>query len=140
MSSEPNTPIVADVNLKTTKALPAANASNVHDAINLEQTTQYATSERMALQVSLPATPSLADTKTVTLTVTDSADGVTFAAIPELSTVVATGASGAGAAAITRTFPLPGTVRQYIRVEQAVAASGGDNTAVSVTAQLLIRL
>lgn len=140
MSSVPNTPIVRDVNLKTVKALPAAAASNVHDAINLEQTTQFNTSERMQLEVAIPATPSLADGKSVTLTVKDSADGVTFAAIPELAPVVVTGAGGAGAAAVTRTFPLPGTTRKHIRVEQAVEAAGGDNTAISVTAQLLVRL
>jgi hypothetical protein len=122
-----------DANVKVSKALPAAAATNYSDPIDLGSENPGLVRDKVDLVVNLPATPALVDAKTVTLAVQDSADGTTFAAIPELAPIVATGASGAGAAAIERRFSLPPTVRRYIRVKQDVLAAGGDNTAVSVS-------
>lgn len=133
-------PVTADIALKKTKALPAAGAANASDAFDFGQATLHPLNRKLALQVDLPATPALVDAKTITLTVKDSADGVTFAAIPELAPLVVTGAGGAGAAAVSRTFPLPGTTRKYVRTDAEVLAAGGDNTGVSVTSQVLVQL
>ncbi len=117
-----------------TKALPAAAASNNSDAIFLGTGIEI---ERFEVRVSLPALASLVDAKTVTCTLQDSADGSSFAAIPELATLVVTGAGGVGAAAAVREVRLPSSFRGYIRVNTAVLTAGGDNTAASVTLEVL---
>jgi len=124
-----------DANFIATTALPAAGASNNSNVFNLGAGTFLP--EEIELQVSIPATPSLADTKNLTLTIEDSADNASFSAITGLATIVVTGAGGAGAAAKTETIRLPSTTRQYLRLNQAVDAAGGDSTAVSTTFQLL---
>jgi len=124
-----------DANFIATTALPAAGASNASASFDLGAGAFKP--EEMELQVILPATPNLADTKNVALTIKDSADNVTFTAIAGLSTIVVTGSGGAGAAAVTETIRLPSTTRQYIQLAQAVDASGGTNTGVSTTFQLL---
>lgn len=124
---------IRDTNLKKTKALPAAAATNYSDAIDLLDSAPGIKTRNAEIEVVLPATPSLVDAKTVTLTLQDSADGSSFAAIPTLAAIVATGASGAGAGAITRLFKLPETVRRYIRLKQDMLTAGGDNTAISTT-------
>ena len=142
VTSIPPNPAQRDPMLQTLMALPAAGAGNSHASLDLgtSGTAVYPSNQRIALEIALPATPSLADTKTATLTISDSADNVTFAPIPQLAPVVATGAGGAGAAAQTVVFPLPGTTRRYLRVDQAVAAAGGNNTAVVAAVQLLVLL
>jgi hypothetical protein len=122
-----------DKNSLVTKALPAAAATNYSDSIDLGSTTPGPLVDQLDLLLNLPATPSLVDAKTVTLAFQDSADNSSFAAIPELATVVATGAGGVGAAAIERRVKLPPSVRRYVRISQAVLTAGGDNTAISTT-------
>jgi hypothetical protein len=128
---------LVDANLVKVKALPAAAAANATDSIDLGQTTLGPMADRLDLIVEIEATPSLADAKTVILTVKDSADNSTFAAIPSLATVTKTGASGAGAAADSVRFKLPPTTRRYIRLDAAVLTAGGDNTAKNYTLKLL---
>lgn len=130
--------VIRDTNLKVTKALPAANATNYSDALDLQEKAPGIKMREWQLEVVLPATPNLADTKTATVTVQDSADNATFADVATLAPIVATGAGGVGAAAATRLFKLPEDVRRYVRVKQVIAAVGGDNTAVS-TALSLVR-
>lgn len=125
-----------DAALKVTKALPAANANNATDAIDLTVTAPGVSVENIDLVVTVPATASLADTKSHTLKVQDSADNSTFADVSLLATQTRTGAGGAGAAASTYRWKLPPSIRRYVRIYQAVEASGGDNTAVSITAGL----
>lgn len=124
---------IRDTNLKETKALPAAAATNYSDAIDLLDSAPGLKMRNAEIEVALPATPLLVDAKTVTLTLQDSADGSSFAAIPTLAPIVATGVSTSGAAAITRLFKLPENVRRYIRLKQDVLTGGGDNTAISTT-------
>lgn len=126
-----------DANLTKTKALPAAGASAATDAIDLGSTTLSVAGDNLEVQIVLPSTPALADTKTITLTLQDSADGINFAAIPGLATLVVTGAGGAGAAAASRSLRLPSTTRQYIRLNAAVESAGGNNTGVSTTLRVL---
>lgn len=121
-----------DTALKVTKALPAQTATANTDSIEIG----YGVPEPIQAQILLPATPSLANSQTITITFQDSADNSSFAAIPELATLVATGGGGVGAAAATRTVYLPPSVRKYVRASIVASATAGDNTAVTATLQL----
>lgn len=128
---------LADANLTKTKVLPAANAANASASIDLGSTVLGPAADNIEVLISIPATPSLADTKSITLTLKESADDSTFAAIPGVGTLVVTGSGGAGAAAASRSLRLPSTTRRYLRLDAAVEASGGDNTAISTTLKVL---
>lgn len=123
---------IKDADLIVTKALPAAAANVNSDTITLGTSIP----EEVQVELSCPAVPSLVDAKTITYTFQDSANGSSFAAIPELATVVQTGASGAGAAAVVHTVQLPPSTRAYLNVNAAVLTGGGDNTAKSFTVSL----
>jgi hypothetical protein len=127
-----------DADVKVTKALPAAAANNNSSGIDLGSVTPGVLGEKIEVILEVPALPSLVDAKTVIYTLQDSADGVTFVAIPELATLTVTGAGGVGCAAATRTVRLPSSVRRYVGFNQAVLAAGGDNTAKSATLSLLV--
>lgn len=126
-----------DANLSVTKALPAAAAANYSDVLDLKTALPGRTAQPFELSITLPATPALVDAKTITLTLKDSADGVTFAAVADLPPIVSTGAGGVGAAAIDRRFKPPIGLQRYLRLDAAVLAAGGDNTAVSTTLALV---
>ena len=126
--------LITDAQQKITRSLPAAGANNDSAAFDLGEGWK---GENYEVQVELPALPSLADTKTCTVTFQDSADGQNFAAIAELATLVVTGAGGVGSAAAKRTVRIPDSARRYLRINCAVAAAGGDNTAKSATLRLL---
>ena len=125
-----------DAKLTKTKALPAAAATNNADSVDLGSTVLGPAGDEIELEINLPATPSLVDAKSITITVKDSADNVTFAAIVGVGTVVSLSAGG-GAAALVRKLRLPAHTRRYLRVDAAVEAAGGDNTAVSYTYAVL---
>ena len=121
-----------DSRLVVTKALPAAAATNYSDVLDTNTLTPGRI-PHVELGLTVPATVSLVDAKTLTFVIQDSADGVTFAAVADLPPVVITGAGGVGADAVDRRFKLPITLRQYVRLSQTVLAAGGDNTALSST-------
>jgi hypothetical protein len=125
-----------DANHTKTKALPAANAANYSNSIDLGSTTLGPVADEIEAEISIEATPALVDDKTITLTVKDSADDITFTAIPSLATLVQTGASSAGAAAASRRIKLPPSCRRYIRLDAAVQSAGGDNTAKNYSLKL----
>lgn len=130
---------IRDELLKVVTALPAAAANNNSAAIDLEQASAFPVNEGFDVELDIPATPALVEDKTVIYTFEDSADGTTFAAIPELSTVTITGAAAeAGGPAATRVVRLPSSTRRYIRNNAAVLADGGNNTGVSRTMSLLL--
>ena len=124
-----------DAELIRTVALPAAAATATTDPFNLIQKPPHEC--HFEVELSLPALPSLADTKKATVTLEDSEDGITFATIAALASMEVTGAGGAGAAAVIRKVRLPSDVRQYIRAKVAVEAAGGNNTAKSLTMALV---
>lgn len=125
---------IRDAQLTTTKALPAAGAANYHDAIDLGGADEAAL-ERAELVVDVPATPALVDTKVITLTVKDSANGTDFTAIGVVAPLTVTGTASGGVAASFR-VRLPSDTRRYVRVDQSVPADAGTNTAITVTASL----
>ena len=137
-----NVKTLRDVNLAKSKALPAAAATNYSDSIDTGGA-QPGRIEGMSesdpeLLIELPATPSLVDAKTVTLTLQDSADNVTFADQADIPAMVALGAGGAGAGAISRSFKFPVGLARYVRLKQAVLTAGGDNTAISSTLSIIV--
>lgn len=132
---------IIDANYKVSTALPAS-AGTVHGAsLDLGDAVSgipYATTETVNFQVVAPAltTTQLPNSATVTYTIEDSADNITFVAISSLATLVQTGASSAGAAASTLTVKLPPATRRYIRVSAVTATSPGDCSAASYVNQL----
>lgn len=125
--------LIRDTNLKVTKALPAAAATNYTDAIDLIDSAPGIKMRNAQLEVVIPDLPALIDAKTYTGTLQDSADGETFAAIPTLAPIVITGVDTPGADGVTRLFKCPEDIRRYVRLKQDVLTGGGDNTAVSAT-------
>jgi len=124
-----------DAELINTVALPAAAATATTEPFNLTQKPPHEC--HFEVELTLPALPSLADTKKATVTLEDSADGITFAAIAALASLEVIGAGGAGASTVTRKVRLSSDVRQYIRAKVAVEAAGGNNTAKSLTMALV---
>lgn len=122
---------LTDQNLSVSHVLPAAAASVGTAGIDLGQTTLGPAGDEFEGVISIDATPSLVDAKTIILTVEDSADNSSFAAIAGLGTLTVTGAGGVGAAAASQRFRFPPGTRRYVRVSAAVLTAGGDNTAVS---------
>lgn len=125
---------ILDISLRQALALPAANASAASAGVYLGTGPHL---DKIEVDLNVPALPNLVDAKTATFTFKDSADGVTYAAIPELTTLVLTGAGGAGADAAQRTVRLPTSFRGWLRVDCAVQAAGGDNTAATATLDIL---
>ncbi|HQL22629.1 MAG TPA: hypothetical protein PLY49_12855 [Opitutaceae bacterium] len=127
-----------DVALTVTKACPAAGANHNTATLDLKSTTAGAFADSVEVEIVIPALPSLAEGKTLTVKLQDSADDSTYADIPELAAIVVTGAaSAAGSAAATRVIRLPSSAKRYLQANLAVATAGGDNTAKSVTVSLL---
>lgn len=129
--------LIRDALLVVTRTLAAANANNDSTSIDLGDVTPVLHGQNHELSLEIPATPALADATSATITVEDSADNSSFAAVAGVATLVRTGAGGVGAAALTRVVRLPSTVRRYIRVNTAVANAGGDNTAIVFTFRIL---
>ena len=129
---------IRDAALKVTKACPAANTNHNTDTIDLGCTNPGASVESVEVEIVIPALPDLAAGKTLTVKLQDSADGSTYADIPELAAFVVTGATTTGgSAAATRVIRLPSSAKRYLRANLAVATAGGDNTGKSVTVSLL---
>jgi len=128
---------IRDAALKVTKACPAAGANHNTDTIDLGCKNPGASVESFEVEIAIPALPSLAADKTLTVKLQDSADNTTFADVEQLASVVVTGVSTSGSAASTVVVRLPSDVKRYIQANLAVASSGGDNTAKSVVVSLL---
>jgi hypothetical protein len=124
-----------DSTFSVTTALPAQNTSTSRStAFDLGVANQSLIGANSELVVSIPAT-TCATGQTITITVQDSADNSSFAAVPTLATLVLTGSSNATAAA-TRTYRLPSDIRRYVTINRATSSTTGDLTAISTTMQL----
>lgn len=124
---------IRDSDLIISKAIPAQNTNEDSSALAIGASFP----EGVQVEVAVPATPSLANGQTVTVTIQDSANNASFAAIPELATLVITGAGGTGGPATTRKVQLPPSARKFLRMNIAASATAGNNTAVSATMSLL---
>lgn len=127
---------IEDTNLAVSKALPAAAANVDSDAIDLGLGDAENIKEAV-IAFGAPATPALVEDKDLTITLEDSADGETFAAVPSVAPLVITGGVGDGADAAETRIRFPEGLRRYIHVNAAVETGGGDNTAVDFYLKLL---
>jgi len=128
---------IRDAALKVTKACPAAGANHNTATIDLGCKNPGAFVESFEVEIAIPALPSLAADKTLTVKLQDSADDSTYDDVEQLASVVVTGVSTNGSAAKTVAVRLPSDVQRYVQANLAVAAAGGDNTAKSVVVSLL---
>lgn len=124
-----------DQNLTKVTAFPAAGATS--NPTGLDTKTGPVTGPvdgQAQFNIAAPATPSLADTKTIIYTIEHSdSPSSGFAAIPGVANHISTGASGAGAAAVNEFRHIPKNTKRYIRCTAAVLSAGGDSTALSYT-------
>lgn len=125
-----------DAAKEVAKALPAAGANATTDPIDLEQEIGGII-EAIAFEIEIPALPALVEAKTLVVTVQDSADGVTFAAVEPAITLTLTGGTGNGHAGKTARFRLPPSARRYVALKLAVETGGGNNTAVEASFRAL---
>jgi hypothetical protein len=129
---------IQDASLLVTQALPAQNTTAASTgSLNLGSAVAGIGTEKADFLLSIPATPSLANGQTITCTVQDSADNVTFAALAGVGQLIVTGAGGIGAAAASILAQLPPGTRAFVNVTVTTSATAGNNTAVSYTFQLL---
>jgi len=70
-------------------------------------------------------------------TLDDSADGISFAAIAGLAALQVTVGTGGGSSEASLRVRLPNTARRHLRATAAVEAAGGNNTARSLTLDLI---
>lgn len=124
-----------DLLLDVSRALPAQNTNANSSAFDLEQALPDTLPERFELLIDMPAT-TCATGQTITFTVQDSADNSSFATLAPVATFVLTGASNA-TAATQRYIRLPSTVRRYVRVNIAMSATTGDQTAITAGIRLV---
>lgn len=124
-----------DVNFMVSRTLPAQNTNNNSTSLDLEIAAPYFAGEYTEVEFYIPAT-TCATGQTITVTLQDSANDSSFAQIAECETLVLTGASNA-TAATTRRWRLPRSCRRYIRVNIAMSATTGDQTAITSKLALL---
>lgn len=123
-----------DLLLTVTTALPAQNTNSNSASLDLGVAAPEYAGEHSELVVLVPATTT-ATGQTITVTVQDSADNSSFATVAALATLVLTGASNA-TAATTRRWRLPSNIRRYVRINRAMSATTGDQTAISTTMRI----
>ena len=134
MATNKNRRNLKDALATVSKALPAAGANNDTDEINIGGEGPHR--EGLKLLVEVPETPALVDTETITFTLQDGATGATATSNPG-QTYTITGVNTPGADAVDFYFDIPQGAGEYILVNQAVSASGGDNTGVTVNYYLV---
>lgn len=121
----------SDLAKTITTALPAAGANVTGTPLDLEQPNGGAL-DNVAFEVNIPATPNLAEGKTLTVTILDGAASDSLATVdPPIVATITGGATGGEAAQIL--FRLPPTARRYVAARYAVEADGGNSTAVDAT-------
>lgn len=130
---------IPDLNMRRTRALPAAAATASSASVDLSAVEAGPLSASlMEVQIAVPALPALVEDKTVTVTLTDSADDSSYDTLATVGNMVITGGSGNGAAAKTWRLFLPPHTRRYLKLTIAVLTGGGDNTGVTATMDFLV--
>ena len=124
-----------DILLDVSRSLPAQNTNANSTAIDLKQALPDSLPEHFELQISVPATTT-ATGQTITCTIQDSDDNSTFATVEQLEPLLLTGASNV-TALTTRNFRLPSDVKRYVRVNIAMSATTGDQTAITAGIRLV---
>lgn len=124
-----------DVLNRKSVALPASSAAATTAAIDLEGGGGSHLAGKGYLVVRIPATPVLADTKTITVSLTECDTlGGSYTAITGYGTMVVTGATATpGGAATVFKLAVHPHVKRYVKATFTIPATSGDNTAVAAT-------
>jgi hypothetical protein len=130
--------LVRDANLRAVTYLPAAGSTAAASpSFNLGSGTFKP--EEMEIEVALPAmTNRTSASYTITATLQDSADNITFANTNPLIQCGVIGVASTGSPATTFRFRPPANVRQYIQVLFSVPSGDATNTGVQVVVQVLL--
>jgi hypothetical protein len=132
------TPWLRDANFYATKAFPAAAATNYSDSFDLGAVSGGIDSRLFAVELVIPALAAHTDTtKTILITLQDSADNSSFAAVAPLHQAQIVGVATTGSAAVTYIIRVPPSIRRYIRFDQTNPSGGPAVTASSVAYSLL---
>ncbi len=118
---------IEDENFYVEKAVAAAAATAYTDSLDLVGEKFFA--ENIEFIVGHEALPDLVDDKTLTLSLEQSDDNVTFEAHADVAALVTTGVDTPGADAAHSRFRLPSGTKRYIRAKGVTLAAAGDNTA-----------
>jgi hypothetical protein len=92
--------------------------------------------EKVVFELAAPVAAGISDTKVITYTLKDSADGTTFAVLDPSVATTQTASGGTGVAAKTVRFRLPPITKRYVRIEQTMTATAG-TVSGSMVAKLL---
>jgi len=122
-----------DKNYTSTVAIAQAGANTA--TFDLEQVTGGDIND-VVFELIAPTAAGISDTKVVTYTLQDSADGSAFAAIDPGISTTQTASGGAGIVTKTVRFRLPANTRRYVRIAQTMTATAGTVTG-SMIAKLL---
>jgi hypothetical protein len=126
-----------DSTFARTKVLPGAGATNLTDVIDLESVLGDPGVSKFLVEIAVPAVAGNTDSsKSFTLSVHDSANNSSFAALAVPLTLTVPGVTSTGSVAITKTFRLPPDVRRYIKFSQT-APSVVDVSAATIAYDLL---
>lgn len=94
--------------------------------------------EQPIFEISIPAMAANTDpTKSVTITLQDSADGLSFANLKAAEIITISGVAITGSPASTQLVGLPPGARQYVQFVQAVTSGAADLTASGISYQML---
>lgn len=132
---------IRDAKSLRTVALPAAGAAAVTTSIDLLTPQAGPIGDSLQVEIEIPATPNLVNGINVTVELQHSSDdGGTdaFAAVATTGNMIVTGGTTGGGAAKFWRFYLPPNTKRYIRAQVSVGATGGDNTAKSLTLALAL--
>jgi hypothetical protein len=128
-----------DVLLKATTALPNGNATTTSTALDLQAQGGAYIAGKASLWIRVPATPTLANTKTLTVAITDCAtSGGSYTAVTGYGRMVITGPASGGGPATNFELALHPGLKQFVKVTYTGESSGGDLSAVSAVAAIEI--
>ena len=129
-----NTRSIEDADLKNTKYLPAAAATNTSDSFDLGGGLRP---ENVEVKIIVPALANHTDsTKIILLDLYDSSDDSSFTVVAPLIECKVPGVASTGSLETTFQFSLPKGVARYVRFLQTVPSGDGDNTGGLVTYSL----
>jgi hypothetical protein len=128
---------IKDASKQVSVSLPAA-AANVNSA-SIDLGYNPGQIENAEVELAVDETTALVDTKDVDVTLYDSADDSSFAAVAVFAAPLlkVTGVTGNGNDETKLQVRLPRTIRRYVRINVAVETAGGTVTAHEAHLRLL---
>lgn len=140
MATKPFAPFNEDALLRSTQAFPAANANADSDGWKIPHGSNSAPDPSLCVKITFPDLAAHSDTNdTITATLQDSADGVTYAAVNPLVQLSLVGVASTGTTGGDYILPLPPNVREYVRVRVNNPSGGPTITSSNWTAGVVVR-